>query len=115
LSIDRIIGVTFGVSQRMDAMLAFSEAADEAILREVAHLPGVLRVEPVRSADVVFEAGSRRERNSISGVPEGAQLNRLLDANLVAVTARRDGITLSDHLAGKLAVAPGDTVRMTAT
>lgn len=115
LSIDRIISVTFGVSQRMDAMLAFSEAADDAILRDVAHLPGVLRVEPVRSADVVFEAGSRRERNSISGVPEGAQLNRLLDASLVAVTARRDGITLSDNLAGKLAVAPGDTVRMTAT
>lgn len=115
LSMNRIVAVTFGVAQRMDAMLAFPEAADEAILRDVAHLPGVLRVEPVRTADIVFEAGSRRERNSISGVPEDASLNRLLDANLVAVAARRDGLTLSENLAGKLAVGLGDTVRLTAT
>src|SRR5690606_16206073 len=115
LSMDRIIEVTFGVAQRMDVMVAFSEAADDAILRDVAHLPGVLRVEPVRTADVVFEAGSRRERNSISGVPEDAALNRLLDENLVEVPARGDGLTLSQNLASKLAVAPGDRVRLTAT
>jgi putative ABC transport system permease protein len=115
LSMDRIIQVTFGVAQRMDAMVAFSEAADDAILRDVAHLPGVLRVEPVRTSDVVFEAGSRRERNSISGVPEGAELNRLLDAHLIAVAARRDGLTLSENLANKLDVGLGDSVRMTAT
>jgi putative ABC transport system permease protein len=115
LSMNRIIEVTFGVAQRMDAMLSFAEAADDAILRDVAHLPGVLSVEPLRTAEVVFEAGSRRERNSISGVPEGASLNRLLDANLVAVAARRDGLTLSENLAGKLAVGLGDKVRLTAT
>jgi putative ABC transport system permease protein len=115
LSMDRIISVTFGVAQRMDAMLAFAEAADEQILRDVAHLPGVLHVEPIRSADVVFEAGSRRERNSISGVPEHAQLNRLLDDRATAVAVRRDGLTLSENLAAKLAVGPGDTVRLTAT
>jgi hypothetical protein len=68
----------------------------------------VLRVEPLRTAEVVFEAGSRRERNSISGVPEGATLNRLLDSDLVAVQPRRDGLTLSQNLADKLAVGPGD-------
>lgn len=115
LSMDRIVNVTFGVAQRMDAMLSFAEAADEQILRDVAHLPGVLHVEPIRSADVVFEAGSRRERNSISGVPGGAQLNRLLDDRLVAVDVRRDGLTLSENLANKLAVRPGDAVRLTAT
>ncbi|HUG72432.1 MAG TPA: FtsX-like permease family protein [Steroidobacteraceae bacterium] len=115
LSMDRIVGVTFGVAQRMDVMLAFSDAADDSILRDVAHLPGVLRVEPLRTAEVVFEAGSRRERNSISGVPEGATLNRLLDSDLVAVQPRRDGLTLSQNLADKLAVGPGDIVRLTAT
>ncbi len=115
LSMDRIIDVTFGVAQRMDVMVAFSEAADDAILRDVAHLPGVLRVEPVRTADVVFESGARRERNSISGVPRNATLNRLLDENLVEVPARGDGLTLSQNLAGKLAVRPGDRVRLTAT
>jgi putative ABC transport system permease protein len=103
------------VAQRMDAMLSFPEPADEAMLRDVAHLPGVLRVEGLRVAEIVFEAGSRRERNSISGVPPGAQLNRLLDANLVAVAPRSDGLTLSENLANKLAVQLGDRVRLTAT
>jgi putative ABC transport system permease protein len=115
LSMDQIINVTFGVAQRMDAMVAFSEAADEAILRDLAHLPGVLKVEPVRTADVVFEAGSRRERDSVSGVPERAELNRLLDLDIRQVTIRGDGLTLSGTLARKLGVAPGDRVRMTAT
>ncbi|MEO6079430.1 MAG: FtsX-like permease family protein [Steroidobacteraceae bacterium] len=115
LAIDRIVAVTFGVAQRMDVLLAFSEVADDSILRDVGRLPGVLKVEALRSSEVIFEAGSHRRRSSISGVPAGATLNRLLDANLVAVAARPDGLTLSDNLAGKLGVSLGDTVRIQAT
>jgi putative ABC transport system permease protein len=115
LAIDRIVAVTFGVAQRMDVLVAFSEVADDSILRDVGRLPGVLKVEALRSSEVIFEAGSRRRRNSISGVPVGASLNRLLDANLVAVAARPDGLTLSDNLAGKLGVTLGDMVRIQAT
>jgi putative ABC transport system permease protein len=115
LAIDRIVAVTFGVAQRMDVMLSFTEATDEAILRDVAHLPGVLKVEPLRTAEMIFEAGSRRQRSSISGVPENAALNRLLDSNLVAVSARKDGLTLSENLARKLDVQLGDRVRLQAT
>jgi putative ABC transport system permease protein len=115
LSMDQIINVTFGVAQRMDAMVAFSEACDEAILRDLAHLPGVLKVEPVRTADVVFEAGSRRARDSISGVPGRAELNRLLDLSIRPVVIRGDGLTMSGILARKLGIGPGDRVRMIAT
>jgi putative ABC transport system permease protein len=115
LAINRIVEVTFGVAQRMDVMVAFSEAADDAILRDIRTLPGVLHVEPLRGGEVIFEAGNRRRRNSISGVPADAQLNRLLDANMVAVSARRDGLTLSENLAAKLGVSLGDTVRLQAT
>lgn len=115
LAINRIVEVTFGVAQRMDVLLAFSEAADDAILLDVGRLPGVLKVEALRSSEVIFEAGNRRRRSSISGVPEGAALNRLLDADLVAVAARSDGITMSDNLAEKLDVSLGDTVRLQAT
>jgi len=75
----------------------------------------VLQVEALRSSEVIFEAGSRRQRNSISGVPANASLNRLLDANLIAVAARRDGLTLSENLARKLDVSLGDKVRVQAT
>ncbi|MET0281972.1 MAG: FtsX-like permease family protein [Steroidobacteraceae bacterium] len=115
LALERIVAVTFGVAQRMDVMLTFNEPADDAILRDVARLPGVLQVEPLRSSEVIFEAGSRSRRNSVSGVPANAQLNRLLDANLKVVRARDDGLTLSQNLAAKLDVGLGDQVRLQAT
>ncbi len=115
LAISKIIEVTFGLAQRMDVMLSFPEPQDEAILRDIARLPGVLAVEPVRSTDVFFEAGSRRQRNSLIGVPPGAKLNRVLDEHLVAVQPRDDGLTLSQLIAGKLDVKVGDIVRVTAT
>lgn len=115
LAISKIIEVTFGLAQRMDVMLSFPEPQDEAILRDIARLPGVLAVEPVRSTDVFFEAGSRRQRNSLIGVPPGAKLNRVLDERLVAVQPRDDGLTLSQLIAGKLDVKVGDLVRVTAT
>jgi putative ABC transport system permease protein len=96
-------------------MLTFPEPQDDAILLDVARLPGVLAVEPVRSTDVFFEAGSRRQRNSLIGVPPGAMLNRILDEHLVAVQPRADGLTLSRLIAGKLDVGVGDIVRVTAT
>ena len=72
LSMDWIIRVTFGMSQRMDVMVTFPEAVDDAILSDVARLPGVLSVEPLRSSDMFLEAGSRRQRNSVIGVPPDA-------------------------------------------
>jgi putative ABC transport system permease protein len=115
LSMNRIIDVTFGLAQREDVMVSFSEASDDRILHDIARLPGVLKVEPLRGSDVFFEHGSRRQRNTLSGVPEDVSLNRVLDENLAAVIPRADGLTLSANLAGKLSVVPGDKVRVQAT
>jgi putative ABC transport system permease protein len=115
LSMNRIIDVTFGLAQREDVMVSFSEASDERILQDVARLPGVMKVEPLRGSEVLFEAGSRHQRNTLSGVPADVSLNRLLDENLNAVVPRGDGLTLSENLAGKLGVSLGDRVRIQAT
>jgi putative ABC transport system permease protein len=115
LAMNRIIEVTFELAQREDVMVSFSEAADEHILDEIARMPGVLKVEPVRSTDVVFEAGSRSRRNALQGIPASVSLNRTLDENLQQVFPRPDGLTLSLNLANKLGVKPGDMVRVQAT
>jgi len=107
--------VTFEQAQREDVMVSFSEAADDHILDEIARMPGVLKVEPVRSTVVIFEAGSRSRRNALQGVPADVSLNRTLDENLQQVFPRPDGLTLSVGLAEKLGVVPGDTVRVMAT
>ncbi len=115
LSMDYIIDVTFGVAQRMDATLSFAEVADEQILTEVARLPGVFAVEPMRATEVVLTAGPRQRRDTLMGIPEGGYLYRLLDRQLQEVPVRGDGITLSSHMANRLSVKVGDRVTVQAT
>ena len=95
MSMNHIVDVTFGVAQRMDATLTFAETADDRILAEVARLPGVFAVEPLRATEVILTAGSRQRRDIVMGLPEGAYLYRLLDQRMAAVAMRGDGITLS--------------------
>ncbi|MBX5461896.1 MAG: ABC transporter permease [Steroidobacteraceae bacterium] len=115
LSMNHIVDVTFGVAQRMDATLTFAETADDQILTEVARLPGVFSVEPMRAAEVIFTAGSRQRRDTLMGLPENAYLFRVLDQKMMPVAMRGDGVTLSYNLAQKLGVTVGDTVHMQAT
>jgi putative ABC transport system permease protein len=115
ISMNHIVDVTFGVAQRMDATLTFAETADDKILAEVGRLPGVQTVEPLRATEVILTAGSRKRRDTLMGLPEGAYLYRLLDQDMEAVALREDGITLSQNLAGKLGVKVGDTVSVQAT
>jgi putative ABC transport system permease protein len=115
ISMNHIVDVTFGVAQRMDATLTFAETADDRILADVARLPGVLSVEPLRATEVILTAGSRKRRDTLMGLTEGAFMYRLLDQNMDAVAVRGDGITLSQNLANKLAVKVGDTVNVQAT
>jgi putative ABC transport system permease protein len=112
---NHIVDVTFGVAQRMHATLSFAEAADDRILNEVARLPGVFSVEPVRAAEVILSAGSRQRRDTILGLPQGAYLYRVLDRQQLPVPMPTEGILLPENLARKLAVRVGDVVRVQAT
>lgn len=115
ISMNHIVDVTFGIAQRMDATLTFSETADDRILAEVSRLPGVLSVEPLRASEVILTSGSLQRRDTIMGLPEGAYLYRLLDHNMNDVPVRPDGVTLSFNLAKKLRLGVGDTVTVQAT
>jgi putative ABC transport system permease protein len=115
ISMNHIVDVTFGVSQRMDATLSFAEVADDEILNEVKRLPSVLSVEPMRAVEVVLSAGSRERRDTLMGLPYNAYLFRVLDQSMSNVFIRGDGITLSENLARKLDVGVGQTVHVQAT
>ena len=115
LVIERIIDLQYGEVQRMDATLTFVRDADDRVLHEVARLPGVLRVERLRAADVVLVAGLRREREALLGVPAQPELGRIVGSGGSPVSPPREGLLLSRHLADRLGVVPGDRVRVEAT
>ena len=115
IAIERIIDINFSTTQRMDATLTFAEREHERVLREVGRLPGVLQVEPLRSADVFLSAGSRREREAVLGISSGAMLNRIVSTDLEVITPTAEGLTLSQGLAKKLEVTVGDRLQLEAT
>lgn len=115
IAIDRIISINFGVTQRMDVTITFAEREPLRVLREVARLPGVLQVEPLRTAEVILMAGPRREREAVLGIPEGALLNRVVGTDLAVVEPGAIGLTLSRGLARKLGVSVGERLRFEAT
>lgn len=115
ISMNHIVDVTFGMSQRMDATLSFAEVADDRILAEVRRLPGVFAVEPVRGVEVILTAGSRQRRDTILGLPSGAYLYRVLDDQMRSLRVDGEGLAMPFNLAKKLNVQVGDIVHVQAT
>ncbi|MCH5377105.1 MAG: ABC transporter permease, partial [Planctomycetes bacterium] len=80
-SINYIINFQFVLSQRQDVIVAFVEPASADALHELAHLPGVVQVEPLRSAATRFRFGHRSRRVGVLGVIPGGRLYRLLNTD----------------------------------
>ena len=111
-AITRMIDVQFDVAQRQDVTLTFVEPRSEAAVHALAHLPGVLQVEPMRAVPAVMRAGPRHRTVSIVGVSTGAVLNRIADVEGRVLTLPPGGLVLSQTLARVLAVAPGDVLEV---
>ncbi len=104
---DELLDVYYFLSQRQDISIGYNQSKDERIYYEASRLPGVLRAEPFRAVPVKLKLGHRVERVSLLGVPEGAQLSRLLDKEGEVITLPQDGVVLTDMLAENLQARPG--------
>ncbi len=109
-SIDRMVEVQLGLSQREDLTVTLVEPSSGSALHELAALPGVLRAEPFRAVPVRLRVENRTRRTAIQGVMNGGDLQRLLDDNLDPVALPREGIVLEDYLARLLGVRDGEAV-----
>ncbi|HKI85498.1 MAG TPA: FtsX-like permease family protein [Thermoanaerobaculia bacterium] len=112
-AVDWMKQVQFGRVQREDVAVTFGEAQSPAALYELAHLPGVLRVEPFRSVPVRVsnaKAGDRVHRTELLGIEGNAELRRTVDADLRVHRPPRGGVMMGRALARILRVGPGDRV-----
>lgn len=109
-AIDAIVDSQFNVALRADVQVWMLETSNDAVRRELARAPGVLRAEATRQVAVTLVNGHRRERTAIRGLDEDAQLNRLVDVAGRAYLPSGSGVILTDRLAVKLGLRPGDTV-----
>lgn len=111
-SIEQMAESHFTEAQRQDITVGFFEPRAMAVRFALAHLPGVLAVEPMRIAPADIRAGWRTHRGSVTGLPIEARLNVIADVRGWTLPVPRGGIVLGTKLAEKLGVGIGETVTL---
>lgn len=97
-------------AQREQATVGFSRPVTSSGLQALSRLPGVIKVEPMRSVPVKFYHGTRSRLGSIEGKPNDADLNRVIDENLDPVVLPPSGLALSNGMADVLGARVGDMI-----
>lgn len=111
-AIDHIVDTTFRLSMRSDVNVWMAEPVDALARLQLARLPGVALVEPSRSVAVRLHHGHRNERVGLQGIASDAHLQRIIDVDGRQSPVPASGLLLTDRLADKLGVRPGDSVQM---
>ncbi|WP_299920763.1 FtsX-like permease family protein [uncultured Pelagimonas sp.] len=111
-SMDEIIDTGFYQSNRQDVLLLFDPDVPLAAMEEVARLPDVLQVEPQQYQPVTLSRGSHEKQVSLSSMPNGADLARIVDGDGNIITPDPFGVLLSDRLAKSLRAEVGDMVQV---
>lgn len=111
-SMEKLIEVEFHEAIREDVIIGFQRSVEERAVREIAHLPGVIRAEGVRMA-----AARVRHRAVFRDVPvqafqDGTMLRRIVDRLGRTYDPPRGGIFVTDALARILGVGLGDELEL---
>lgn len=105
-----VMDVNYERIQRDDLTVTFANALPRRALHDLESTPGVLYAEPVRQVPVRIRAGHRSYQTAVEGLDRGAHLRQLLDAKLRSVPLPPNGVLLTDVLAERLGVRPGDSI-----
>jgi len=107
-TVSYMVNVQFGMAQREDLSVTFSDPTSYRARFDLLALPGVQHVEVFRAVPVRLRNGPRNYRTGIRGMETGGDIARLLDADLRPVALPTQGILLTDYLAKLLNVRVGD-------
>ncbi|WP_292329030.1 ABC transporter permease [Mesorhizobium sp.] len=111
-TMEQLVDVTYFLADRQDATVSFFEKRPREVAFQIARLPGVLNAEPYREVQVRIRNGHVERRIILRARPRGAELNRIIDADLRPVVLPESGLAISDMLAKILKVRVGDTVEV---
>jgi putative ABC transport system permease protein len=100
----------FNKVQRAEVSVGFAEPVAASVLGEIERLPGVTQAETSRTVPVRLRAGHRTYRTAITGLADDARLQRILDRDLREFHPPAGGALLTERLAARLGVGPGDSV-----
>jgi len=105
-----MVDTQFRLAQREDMTVSFVEPVSARALSELLSIPGVRHGEPYRSVPVRLRFGHRSWRTAVQGFSANGSLHRVLDTRLRPVAMPREGILMTDYLAERMGLRPGDRV-----
>ena len=105
-----LIDTEFQQRMRQDVTVTFVEPRSARALYDLAHLPGVMQVEPARMVPVRLRAGHRERTLAITGLPGTTTLNRVIDQSGRQHAMPPEGLLVSSMLAQVLEVTAGDKI-----
>lgn len=111
-SVTTMVHSQFSLAQRQDVTLSLTDPVNQAAINSLVRQPGIRYAEGRRSVAVELIHGHRRWRTALSGLPEAARLQRVLDRRSQPVSVPPGGVLLTDFLATKLAVETGDVLEV---
>jgi putative ABC transport system permease protein len=109
-AVDHVLDVQFRQAQHEDVTVAFTAPRGPGAARELAGLPGVLRVEPFRAVSVRIRSGHRARHASVLGLDSSTVLRALMDTKGGAYALPARGLVLSASITDALGVRAGDSV-----
>jgi putative ABC transport system permease protein len=111
-ALDYLIQVQYGLAQRDDLTVTFSEPTSRRVVLELGARPGVDRAEPTRQVAVRLRHANADQSTAIQGLEPDSRLRRILDDRLRVQRLPAEGLVLSDQLARLLGVGIGDQVEV---
>lgn len=109
-SVRAMMDLEFRATERQDLTVAFTSERPASVRHELAHLPGVLRVEPFRVVPVRLRSANVMRQTAVTALQPGSELRRILDMKYHAAPVPPGGVLLTDVVAERLGVRPGDSV-----
>lgn len=109
-SMDSLLEIQFEKVMREDLTVGLREAAPQRVMRSMRALEGVSYAEGLRSVPVRLRAGTAVRDTVIQGFPDDVRLRQILNRDGVAVSLPLDGVVLTDVLAERLGVKPGEFI-----
>ncbi|MEQ8516996.1 MAG: FtsX-like permease family protein, partial [Chromatocurvus sp.] len=111
-SVSLMVYTQFARVQAQDITVSLTDPVNHSAMYGLSRQPGVRYAEGRRVVAIELVNGHRQWRTSLSGLPADAQLQFVVDEHLNNVSIPPAGLLLTDFLAQRLALAPGDSVEV---
>jgi putative ABC transport system permease protein len=111
-TVDHVMHFQFQRVQRQDVTVTFVEPVTGRARHDLAHLPGVIAVEPFRAVPVRVRFGPVTRRLGVLGLQDARRLFRPLDARERPIELPVEGVVISQKLAEVLGCRLGDRLQL---